>query len=78
VQKWDAKELEGGLSRPFLRNCYLVRRVRPLWVAKSACRLENKGCFPANQTKVDLLAVVLIKATNAIEFCAIGFLVGDD
>lgn len=41
-------------------------------VAENGSGLGNSGHFSANRTKVEVLAVFLIMATNSIEFSAIG------
>jgi hypothetical protein len=60
------------LRFPVYPVCTLRCRRHNLSVAKNGSRLGNNGYFSANRTKVELLAVFLIMATNSIEFSAIG------
>ena len=57
-----------SINRAFLR----------LWVAKDAYSPGNSGYFSANRTKVELLAVFPIIATNPFEFNVDGVLGMDD
>jgi hypothetical protein len=49
-----------------------------LSVAKNGSSLGNNRYFSANRTKVELLAVFLIMATNSVEFNVDGVLSLDD